>query len=175
MATVSAVGSASELSLPTGTGRIAADRVVLEGPHSRLRELWLVLRTPARLHRRFPCSAFRRAVRHRVRIGPMPEDHPYYALAREVGRRLATQGFTVMTGGGPGLMEAANRGARDGGGLSVGCNIKLPAEQQPECLPRSIGDVRVTSSSGRFFYSSTRMRSWGCPAESARWTKCSKH
>ena len=50
-----------------------------------------------------------------------------YALAREVGRRLATQGFTVMTGGGPGLMEAANRGARDGGGLWVGCNIKLPA------------------------------------------------
>jgi uncharacterized protein (TIGR00730 family) len=59
------------------------------------------------------------------------EDHRYYAMAREVGRRLAEAGFTVMTGGGPGIMEAANRGARDVGGASVGCNIDLPMEQQP--------------------------------------------
>jgi uncharacterized protein (TIGR00730 family) len=58
------------------------------------------------------------------------EDHPYYALAREVGRRLARMGFTVMTGGGPGIMEAANRGAKDEGGFSVGCNIELPVEQR---------------------------------------------
>jgi uncharacterized protein (TIGR00730 family) len=59
------------------------------------------------------------------------EDHRYYALAREVGHRLALAGFTVMTGGGPGVMEAANRGARDAGGCSVGCNIVLPQEQKP--------------------------------------------
>jgi uncharacterized protein (TIGR00730 family) len=57
-------------------------------------------------------------------------DHPYYELARVVGQRLATMGFTVMTGGGPGVMEAANRGAKDVGGFSVGCNIVLPSEQK---------------------------------------------
>jgi len=60
-----------------------------------------------------------------------PEDHPYYGLGRELGARLARAGFTVMTGGGPGLMEAVNRGAKDVGGRSVGCNIELPQEQKP--------------------------------------------
>jgi uncharacterized protein (TIGR00730 family) len=59
------------------------------------------------------------------------EKHEYYELAREMGRRIAKVGFTVMTGGGPGIMEAANRGAKDVGGRSVGCNIVLPKEQQP--------------------------------------------
>jgi len=59
------------------------------------------------------------------------EDHPYYAMGREVGRRLAEAGYNVMTGGGPGIMEAANRGAREAGGLSIGCNIQLPMEQEP--------------------------------------------
>ena len=58
-------------------------------------------------------------------------DHPYYDLGRELGARLARAGFTVMTGGGPGIMEAANRGAREAGGRSIGCNIELPQEQQP--------------------------------------------
>ena len=60
-----------------------------------------------------------------------PEGHPWYELARQVGGALAREGWTVMTGGGPGLMEAANRGAREAGGRSVGCNIELPREQKP--------------------------------------------
>lgn len=57
------------------------------------------------------------------------EDHEYYALARAVGKALAEAGYTVMTGGGPGIMEAANRGAKEAGGRSLGCNILLPKEQ----------------------------------------------
>jgi uncharacterized protein (TIGR00730 family) len=58
-----------------------------------------------------------------------PEGHPAYGLARDVGRKLAENGFAVITGGGPGMMEAANRGCQDAGGLSIGCNIELPHEQ----------------------------------------------
>ncbi len=58
------------------------------------------------------------------------EDTPEYALAREVGRRLGGAGFTVITGGGPGIMEAANRGAQEAGGRSVGLNIELEFEQE---------------------------------------------
>jgi hypothetical protein len=103
----------------------------LEGPHDRGSELLRALRIFREtikglraLHFVGPCAT----VFGSARFG---EDHPYYALAREVGRRLSAEGFTVMTGGGPGLMEAANRGARDHGGHSVGCNITLPKEQKP--------------------------------------------
>ena len=108
-----------------------ADEVLLRGPHSRSRELLLLLRTAADFLRGFralhfvgPCVT----VFGSARFG---EDHPYYDLGRRVGNRLARIGFTVMTGGGAGLMEAANRGARDAGGRSVGCNIMLPREQKP--------------------------------------------
>lgn len=59
------------------------------------------------------------------------EDHPYYRDARELARRIGQVGFTIMTGGGPGIMEAANRGAKDAGARSIGCNIVLPQEQAP--------------------------------------------
>ncbi len=59
-----------------------------------------------------------------------PPEHPNYALAREVGACLGDAGYAVITGGGPGIMEAANRGARDVGALSIGCNIELPHEQE---------------------------------------------
>ncbi len=59
------------------------------------------------------------------------EGHPYYEMARAVGRALAEAGYAVMTGGGPGIMEAANRGAKEAGGCSIGCNIELPHEQKP--------------------------------------------
>ena len=102
---------------------VAIDRVMLEGPHSRSRELWMVVRalrdfiTGFRvLHFVGPCVTVFGSARY-------GETHPDYAIARELGRRLAYLGFTVLTGGGPGLMEAANRGAREAGGRSVGCNI----------------------------------------------------
>jgi uncharacterized protein (TIGR00730 family) len=119
------------LTLGSGHRGRLGDRALLEGPHSRRRELSLVLRTVRDFIRGFrvlhfvgPCVT----VFGSARFGP---DHPHYALGRQVGAQLATLGFTVMTGGGPGLMEAANRGAREAGGRSVGCNIELPEEQTP--------------------------------------------
>jgi uncharacterized protein (TIGR00730 family) len=109
----------------------AQERSFLEGPKSRWSELKRVVRIGSELIRGFRALHF---------VGPcvtvfgsarFAEDHRYYELARDVGRRLAAVGFTVMTGGGPGVMEAANRGAREAGGTSIGCNIVLPQEQKP--------------------------------------------
>lgn len=101
----------------------------LEGPRSRWKELISVLHILRefiygfrKLHFVGPCVTFFGSARFK-------EDHPYYAAARELARRVGEVGFTIMTGGGPGIMEAANRGARDAGTTSVGCNIVLPHEQ----------------------------------------------
>lgn len=106
------------------------ERNLLEGPRSRLSELYRVfkiarefIRGFRKLHFQGPCITVFGSAR-------FPEDHPYYQKAREIGAEAARLGFTVMTGGGPGIMEAANRGAKEVGGRSVGCNIVLPKEQR---------------------------------------------
>jgi uncharacterized protein (TIGR00730 family) len=75
------------------------------------------------LHFAGPCVTFFGSARFK-------EDHPYYKATRELAARVAEMGFTILTGGGPGIMEAANRGAFENGHLSVGCNILLPTEQK---------------------------------------------
>jgi len=110
---------------------IRRERIFLEGPRSRTREFWTVLKVMKEfingfrtLHFVGPCVTVFGSARFK-------EDHPHYKMAREVGAAISHMGFSVMTGGGPGIMEAANRGAKDAGGLSIGCNIILPFEQKP--------------------------------------------
>lgn len=74
------------------------------------------------LHFAGPCVTIFGSARYK-------EDHPYYKQTEKIAAEIARLGFTIMTGGGPGIMEAANRGAKDVGGRSVGCNIVLPHEQ----------------------------------------------
>lgn len=104
--------------------------VYLEGPKSRGYELgfaWRVFRQFLKgfrnLHFMGPCITVFGSAR-------FDEDHEYYGKAREFGKRIAEMGFVTMTGGGPGIMEAANRGAFENKGMSVGCNIQLPFEQK---------------------------------------------
>ncbi|AWH86379.1 TIGR00730 family Rossman fold protein [Flavobacterium album] len=103
----------------------------LEGPQSRFQELkftfttfWELIRGFRKLHFVGPCITIFGSAR-------FSQGHPYYEFTREAAGEFARLGFTIMTGGGPGLMEAANRGAREAGGRSVGCNIQLPVEQKP--------------------------------------------
>ena len=115
-------------------GKVPADpddRRFLAGPRPRLRELgWAVrvfcefIRGFRALHFVGPCVTVFGSARFR-------EEHRFYDMARRLGALLARDGFTVMTGGGPGVMEAANRGAKEAGGRSIGCNIELPHEQTP--------------------------------------------
>ncbi|MES2331967.1 MAG: TIGR00730 family Rossman fold protein [Bacteroidota bacterium] len=109
----------------------AKESVYLDGPKPRVNEFFFALdiflqfikgfRT---LHFVGPCITVFGSARFK-------EGDRYYEAAREFGKRIAELGFTTMTGGGPGIMEAANRGAFENEGISVGCNIKLPFEQQP--------------------------------------------
>lgn len=109
--------------------RVSTEKRFLAGPQARAFEFRFVLQVMMEFIRGFRALHF---------VGPcvtvfgsarFKEDHEYYEMARTVGRQLAEAGFTVMTGGGPGTMEAANRGAKEAGGRSVGCNIVLPNEQ----------------------------------------------
>src|SRR6476619_5942908 len=106
-----------------------ADEIFLDSPNSRFAEFCTLLRVMRdflrgyrALHFVGPCVT----VFGSARIKP---DDPHYELAVKMGAAIARLGFTVMTGGGPGIMEAANRGAKEVGGRSVGCNIELPFEQ----------------------------------------------
>jgi len=109
----------------------AKESVYLDGPKPRINEFffaWSVFRQLIKgfrtLHFIGPCITVFGSARFK-------EDDLYYGVAREFGKRIAELGFTTMTGGGPGIMEAANRGAYENDGTSVGCNIKLPFEQHP--------------------------------------------
>ncbi|MCE9620686.1 MAG: TIGR00730 family Rossman fold protein [Planctomycetes bacterium] len=102
---------------------------MLGGPRPRLEEFFRILRIATEFIRGFrklhfvgPCVTVFGSAR-------FDEKNGWYQLARQVGSELGRRGFTVMTGGGPGIMEAANRGARDVNAPSIGCNIKLPHEQ----------------------------------------------
>ena len=121
-----------EASKRISNGRIIPpkEHVFLEGPKSRGYELhfawrvfWQFIKGFRALHFIGPAITVFGSARFR-------ESHPYYEKAREFGKRIAEQGFVTMTGGGPGIMEAANRGAFENGGTSVGCNIRLPFEQK---------------------------------------------
>src|SRR5215813_13327588 len=107
-----------------------AERRFLAGPRSRWKELlsvfefgWEFIRGFRTLHFVGPCVTVFGSAR-------FLDEHPYYKLTQRMGAALARMGFTVMTGGGPGLMEAASRGAKEAGGYTVGCNIVLPEEQK---------------------------------------------
>lgn len=108
----------------------AKEHVYLDGPKSRGYELFFAFKVFKQFIKGFrvlhfvgPCIT----VFGSARFKPA---HPYYEQAVEFGKRIAQLGFTTMTGGGPGIMEAANKGAFENGGQSVGCNIQLPFEQQ---------------------------------------------
>lgn len=117
--------------VPTASQWSEDDRRLLEGPRSIVSEFFRVVRILREFVRGFRALQFAGpcvTVFGSARFG---EGHPYYELARQVGGAIAKLGFTTMTGGGPGIMEAANRGAREAGGRSLGCNISLPQEQKP--------------------------------------------
>ncbi len=105
------------------------DKYFLEGSHSRSFEFFHafsvffeMIRGFRKLHFLGPCVTIFGSARFK-------EDHIYYQLAQNTAAELVRIGFGIMTGGGPGIMEAANRGGKENGGLSVGCNIVLPREQ----------------------------------------------
>lgn len=110
---------------------IEAEKTFLSGPLDRIIEFRMAFRVFFEFIRGFrklhfvgPCITIFGSARFK-------EGHKYYEMARKLGAEVSKSGFAVMTGGGPGIMEAANRGAKESGGKSVGCNIILPFEQNP--------------------------------------------
>ncbi len=108
-----------------------SEKLLIEGKRSPLKDFWRLIKIA------LDFAAGFHAFRH---LGPtitvfgsarFHEGDRYYNLARATARLLAEDGFAIMTGGGPGIMEAANRGAREVKGVSIGCNIRLPNEQRP--------------------------------------------
>jgi len=106
-----------------------ADRRFLSGPCPRGEEMESAIRIFLEFLRGYETLDFTGPCVTVFGSARFKETHRYYKLARELGRRLAQSGFVVMTGGGPGIMEAANRGAKEAGGLSVGSAIRLPHEE----------------------------------------------
>ena len=108
-----------------------AEKLFLAGRRSREADLESAVRIFLEFLRGFESFLFEQPCVTVFGSSRFPESHKYYQVAREIGAALARSGYAVMTGGGSGIMEAANRGAAEAGGLSIGCNIKLPHEQKP--------------------------------------------
>jgi hypothetical protein len=108
-----------------------AEKAFLSGRRTREADLESAVRFFLEFLRAFESFEFEQPCVTVFGSSRFDETHRYYQLAREIGASLARAGFAVMTGGGSGIMEAANRGAREAGGLSIGCNITLPREQKP--------------------------------------------
>jgi len=103
----------------------------LEGPRSRWQEFSFSVNVAWEFIKGFRSLAFKGPCVTMFGSARFKEDHKYYQLARAMAAEVAKLGFTVLTGGGPGIMEASNRGAKDVNGRSIGCNIILPFEQTP--------------------------------------------
>lgn len=123
-------------------GNGLTEREFLDGPKSRWKEFVFTMKVVREFIRGFrklhfigPCITVFGSAR-------FAEGHKYYELARKIGAGIAEIGFTTITGGGPGIMEAANRGAKEAGGRSVGCNIVLPHEQRPNPYLDKWVDIR---------------------------------
>ena len=108
-----------------------AEKAFLRGPRTRHEDLESVVTIFLEFLRGFESFDFDGPCVTVFGSSRFDESHEYYSLARDMGAALARAGYAVMTGGGPGIMEAANRGAREAGGVSLGCNIQLPREQKP--------------------------------------------
>jgi uncharacterized protein (TIGR00730 family) len=108
-----------------------AEKLFLAGRRSREADLESAVKMFLELLRGFESFDFEEPCVTVFGSARFDENHEYYRMARELGMALAKAGYAVMTGGGPGIMEAANRGAKEAGGLSIGCNILLPMEQAP--------------------------------------------
>ncbi|MCP4301810.1 MAG: TIGR00730 family Rossman fold protein, partial [Gammaproteobacteria bacterium] len=108
-----------------------AEKLFLAGRSSREADLESAVKIFLELLRGFESFDFAEPCVTVFGSARFDENHEYYQLARDMGAALANDGYAVMTGGGPGIMEAANRGAKEAGGLSIGCSIHLPKEQKP--------------------------------------------